>query len=110
MVRDCPECYNDGLIAGAEAMAEVLEEYGSREKAVGIDLVERARITALNEIYPATSKPAASKPKPKPKPTARNKAYSKAFKSVQGEFKKKNGSWKKNGFKNCSKKANGMCK
>ena len=48
--------------------------------------------------------------KPKRKPSAYNRRYSKAFKSIQSKYKLKNGSWAKNGFKNCSKKANGMCK
>jgi len=103
MVRDCPECYNDGLIAGAEAMQEQIKEFGSGS---GLDLVERARLTALDSNPPAVT--AVKKPKRKANP--RNALYSKAFKSIESDFKKKNGSWKKNGFKNCAKKANGMCK
>jgi hypothetical protein len=72
-----------------------------------ISPTERARLEAK---YPKFGKAQVAAPKPKPKPTARNKAYSKAFKSVEASFKKKNGSWKKDGFKNCAKKANGMCK
>ena len=37
--------------------------------------------------------------KPKRKPTAYNKAYSKAFKKFAPDYKKKNGSWMKDGFK-----------
>jgi hypothetical protein len=48
--------------------------------------------------------------KPKRKPNARNRAYSKAFRSIQSKFKLKNGSWAKNGFRNCSRAANKMCK
>ena len=48
--------------------------------------------------------------KPKRKPTAYNRKYSKAFKSIQSQYKLKNGSWAKNGFKNCCKAANKMCK
>jgi len=48
--------------------------------------------------------------KPKRKPTAYNRAYSKAFKSIQSQYKLKSGSWAKNGFKNCCKAANKMCK
>ena len=48
--------------------------------------------------------------KPKRKPTAYNRAYSKAFKSIQGKYKLKNGSWAKNGFRNCCRAANKMCK
>jgi hypothetical protein len=109
LVRDCPECYEDGYRAGLEAMLQQVREQGIPPE---IDPAERARLEAK---YPEFGKarvnvPETHKPKPKPKPTARNKAYSKAFKSVEADFKKKNGSWKKNGFKNCAKKANGMCK
>jgi len=44
-------------------------------------------------------------PKKKRKASAYNKRYSKAFKKLAPKFKKKNGSWKKNGFKNCAKAA-----
>jgi hypothetical protein len=47
--------------------------------------------------------------KPKRKPTAYNKAYSKAFRSIQNKYKMKSGSWKKNGFRNCCRAANKMC-
>jgi len=48
--------------------------------------------------------------KPKRKPTAANRAYSRAFKKVQPRFMKKNGGWKKDGFKHCSRAAHKMCK
>ena len=48
--------------------------------------------------------------KPKRKPTAYNKAYSKAFQSIQEQYKLKSGSWAKNGFRNCCIAANKMCK
>jgi len=51
-----------------------------------------------------------AKEKPKRKPSAANRAYSKAFKKLAPSFKLKNGSWKKNGFKNCCKGAHKMCK
>jgi hypothetical protein len=39
-----------------------------------------------------------------------NRRYAKAFKSVQGRYKKKDGSWKKNGFKNAQREAHKMAK
>lgn len=48
--------------------------------------------------------------KPKRKPTAANKRYAAAFKKVKGQYMKKSGGWKKNGFKNCCKAAHKMCK
>jgi len=53
----------------------------------------------------------AYEPKKKPrKQTARGRAYSVAFKKVQGKYKKKSGGWKKNGFKNAAAAARRMIK
>jgi|SaaInlV_165m_DNA_1040744.scaffolds.fasta_scaffold17233_4 hypothetical protein len=48
--------------------------------------------------------------RPKRKPTKNNLAFAKAFKSVQGKYKKKNGGWKKDGFKNAAAAARRMIK
>ena len=39
-----------------------------------------------------------------------NMEYSKNFKAVQGKYKTKSGSWKKNGFKNAQKEAHKLTK
>ena len=44
-------------------------------------------------------------PRKKRKASAYSKRYGKCFKKLAPKFKKKNGSWKKNGFKNCAKAA-----
>jgi len=44
-------------------------------------------------------------PKPKKRKTARQVAYSKAFKRIAPNYKLKNGTWKKDGFKRCVKEA-----
>lgn len=44
-------------------------------------------------------------PKPKKRKTARQVAYSKAFKRIAPKYKLKNGTWKKDGFKRCVKEA-----
>jgi len=49
-------------------------------------------------------------PKPRKKTTAYQRKYKKAFASVKGKYKLKNGKWKKDGFKNAVKAAHGMCK
>lgn len=46
-----------------------------------------------------------SQEKPKKKPSTYNIKFSKAFKKFEGEFKKKNGSWMKDGFKRTAAKA-----
>ena len=106
MTNNCDECYRDGYQAGVEAMLQEVREQGIPPE---MRPSERARLEAK---YPNFGKPQVTspKPKPKPKPTARNKAYSKAFKSIENQFKKKSGGWKKDGFKKCSRAANKMCK
>lgn len=44
------------------------------------------------------------------RPNAYNAKYSKAFKSVQGKYKTKSGSWKKDGFKRAQKAAHAKAK
>jgi len=44
-------------------------------------------------------------PKPKKRKTARQRAYSSAFKRIAPKYKLKNGKWKKDGFKRCVKEA-----
>ena len=49
-------------------------------------------------------------PKPRKKTTAYQRKYKKAFASVKGKYKLKDGKWKKDGFKNAVKAAHRMCK
>jgi hypothetical protein len=49
-------------------------------------------------------------PKPKRKASAYSKRYGAAFRKVAKKFKKKNGSWKTNGFKNAQKAAHKLAK
>lgn len=42
--------------------------------------------------------------------SARSKAYGRAFKRLAPTFKKKNGGWKKDGFKRCVKAAHRDCR
>lgn len=48
--------------------------------------------------------------KPKRKASASSKRYGRAFKRLAPKFKKKNGSWKKDGFKRCVKAAHKECR
>jgi len=75
-----------------------LDEYEALRSLIGS---ERESEGAMEEVAAA---------KPKRKPTAYNRAYSKAFKSIQSQYKLKSGSWAKNGFRNCCRAANKMCK
>ena len=42
--------------------------------------------------------------------SARSKKYGRAFKRLAPKYKKKNGSWKKDGFKRCVRAAHRACK
>ena len=106
-MKDCPECYTDGYRAGLEAMLLQVREQGIPPE---IDPGERARLEAK---YPEFGKARVNVPethKAKRKPTAANKKYAAAFKKLKPQFMKKNGGWKKDGFKRCSKASHKMCK
>ena len=51
-----------------------------------------------------------SRSKPKRKASAYSKRYGAAFRKVAKKFKKKNGSWKANGFKNAQKAAHKLAR
>jgi hypothetical protein len=48
--------------------------------------------------------------RPKRKISNSQKAYGRAFKRLAPKFKKKNGSWKKDGFKRCVRAAHRECR
>ena len=75
-----------------------------------LDEYEALRSLISSERESEGAEEAEVAPKPKRKITAANRAYSRAFRSIQSKFKMKNGSWKKNGFRNCCKAAHKMCK
>jgi hypothetical protein len=96
---DCQHCYEVGIREGYESgFDDARRGSPSREQSSG----DRRTLGEIQNAIPLV--------KEKRKPSAYNKKYAKAFKKIAPSFKKKNGSWKMNGFKNCSKKANGMCK
>ena len=83
-----------------------------------VELSEEEYITLLREAgrlgtpRKASSKrktPGVSKPR-KRKASAYSKKYGAAFKKVSKKYKKKNGGWKANGFKNAQKAAHKMAK
>ena len=51
-----------------------------------------------------------SQDKPKRKASAYNRKYAAAFKKVKNQYMKKNGGWKKNGFKRAAAAARKMIK
>ncbi len=67
-----------------------------------IRLLEAAKATtAGSKSKVSTKKSDRISRKPKRKASAYSKRYGKAFKKLAPKYKKKNGQWKKDGFKRC---------
>lgn len=65
----------------------------------------------LEGVAEAADAGMSASPAPKKrKASAYNKRYAKAFRSVAGRYKKQDGSWKKNGFKNAQREAHRIAK
>lgn len=64
--------------------------------------MDSARGIDLEQFLAAQNRENGSRKPRKRKVSAYNKRYSKAFKKLAPKYKKKNGSWKKDGFKKCS--------
>lgn len=76
-----------------------------------IRLLEAAKGTTSSSPKRTTaSKAKKSSTKPKRKASAYSKRYGKAFKKLAPKYKKKNGQWKKDGFKRCAAAARRMAK
>ena len=64
----------------------------------------------LGKVAPIDTTSKRKSPKPKRKASAYSKRYGAAFRKVAKKFKKKNGSWKANGFKNAQKAAHKLAR
>ena len=68
---------------------------------------------ALREMAMGGAAPIVDTPKPvqkKRRASAASKRYGRAFKKIAPQFKLKNGSWKKNGFRNAVRAAHKLAK
>ena len=83
----------------AAFLAGVMAEATKRAKSAG-----RGAVVATAALTEKAVK------KTKRKASAYSKRYGKAFREVAPRFKKKNGSWKTNGFKNAQKAAHKIAK
>ena len=92
--EDFKEGFDEGWRAAMERMA-----YNDRVR----------RSTTKGEVR-KTARRAYESPKPKRKASAYSKRYGAAFRKVAKRFKKKNGSWKTNGFKNAQKAAHKLAR
>ena len=74
-------------------------------------LPDRSRTAGLEALGGgATGFPLPPAPKKKRRASAASKRYGRAFKKIQHKYKKKDGSWKKDGFKRCAAAARRMAK
>lgn len=64
----------------------------------------------VNLVPERTPAPLRSRKKPKRKASTRSKKYGRAFKRLAPRYKKKNGGWKKDGFKRCVRAAHADCR
>ena len=64
---------------------------------------------SIEQVSPFTKTKKKSS-KPKRKASAKSKKYGRAFKRLAPKYKKKNGSWKKDGFKRCVRAAHRECR
>jgi len=92
---DCQHCYEVGIQEGYQT------GYDEARRGMPARDVDEGDRRTLEEIKTVPIKR---------KATAANKRYSKAFKKVKSKYMKKNGGWKKNGFRNCCRAAHKMCK
>jgi len=93
-------------IIAAAFMAGVKEEAKRQAKALGKEVIRELPSALLDtsllieDAMRATESKARKIKKTKRKPSKYNLAYAKAFAKEAPRFKKKNGGWKKDGFKN----------
>ena len=67
-------------------------------------------INGLSSDMQMPDDPVPVQTKPKKKMTAYQRRYKANFRKIEDQYKKKNGEWKKNGFKNAVKEAHRMSK
>lgn len=87
-----------GPAAGTAAAAFLQTELG---KSAMNDLVKGTKGSSTTKKG-AVRKTARRAYEPKRKASAYSKRYGKAFKKLEPKYKKKNGEWKKDGFKRCA--------
>lgn len=75
-----------------------------------IDDVIRLLEAAKQDPEPAKTAKKSTKRRAKRKASAYSKRYGRAFKKLAPKYKKKNGQWKKDGFKRCAAAARRVAK
>lgn len=107
MARDCPECRRKALLAAqmrglADAILVPVADATGLPPEVVQGFVEGTTTAAV-----AAGKTKGSR---KRKVSAANKKYKAAFAKVKKKYQKKNGGWKKDGFKRAVKEAHKLAK
>jgi len=92
--------YGIGLIL--DLIEEISRRQASTNDPVIRKLLEDATLRGRGGTATGFPTPPPPKRKKKRKATAYSKRYGKAFKRLAPKYKKKNGAWKKDGFKRCA--------
>lgn len=109
-VRPCPGCTTKQRII--RGLADILATTAG--ESAGRAFRNPIAGELLGELAPglieAGALGIAKRPKVKRKASAYSKKFGKAFKKVQGKFKKQSGCWKKGGYRRCVKEAHKLAK
>ena len=107
MARDCPECRRKALLAAQmRGLADAILTPVAEATGLPAELVQ-GFVEGTTTGAVAAGKTKGSRRR---KASAYAKAYGKAFKRVASKYKKKNGSWKSDGFKRAQKEAHRLAK
>ena len=107
----CPNCTRlERAIFQLIAPGDTLETLQPVIEGAGIPLSPELARALDQYAQPGTEAIAMKAIKGKRKATAASKRYGRAFKKVAADFKLKNGSWKKNGFRNAVRAAHKLAK
>ena len=107
----CPNCTRlERAIFQLIAPGDTLETLQPVIEGAGIPLSPELAKALDRMAQPGTEAIAMKTIKTKRKATAASKRYGRAFKKIAPQFKLKNGSWKKNGFRNAVRAAHKLAK
>ena len=107
----CPNCTRlERAIFQLIAPGDTLQTLQPVIEGAGVPLSPEAALALDRLAQPGTEAIAMKAIKTKRKVSAASKRYGRAFKEIAPTYKLKNGSWKKNGFRNAVRAAHKMAK
>ena len=107
----CPNCTRlERAIFQLIAPGDTLQTLQPVIEGAGVPLSPEAALALDRLAQPGTEAIAMKAIKTKRKVSAASKRYGRAFKEIAPTYKRKNGSWKKNGFRSAVRAAHKMAK